>query len=421
MTPSPPPLHPPNSLTPLWAANLFTFINSLGTGLVTNGIFYLTQSEQGYQFTAVENLWLGVAIGITYIAGAKAAGPLQRRLRRLFPRLTSRGFLLLIMAAMSLLCAIPPALASFGVQPRSTLGILGLATLTLAYSPLSGMLWPTVESYVAGGRRGAQLRSAIGVWNVVWSSAIPLAYWGMSGLIERSPIAAFVGLSIVHLAAAALLTRFRAEPAPHAHEEHEPHPPIYQRLLRVLRLMLPLAYVMTSALGPILPELLKGLGIRETWRPIIGSAWLVPRVLTFYLMQRWHGWHGTRGWLTPIVAGAMLLFGFAGAVLFPLLGVSPVTIPLVIASLTIFGTGMAVLYAAAIYYALEVGNSGVDAGGTHEALIGVGYTLGPICGLGGAGLVHAGLLVSRYEQAAVLGFVSVLVLVVAAMLVRSAK
>lgn len=394
--------------TPLWATLAFTFVNSFGTGLVTSGIYYLTKSANGYAFSDTENLWLAVAIGVTYILGAKTAGPLMRVMRRASPSMTSRRFLLLLIVVMGLLCMIPPALSSMGVPPRSLAGIIGLGVLALVYSPASGMLWPTVESYVSGGRRGETLRSAIGIWNVVWSSAIPLSYWGMSGLVESRPIAAFLGLGFVHLAAAALLLWFRREPAPHLSEGHTPHPPVYEQLLAALRLMLPVAYVMSSALGPILPGVLAQLGVREAWRPIIGSAWLVPRVLTFWVMKQWHGWHGT--WWTPIIGGVLLLAGFAGSILAPLNGESEVTIWLIVGSLVFFGIGIAALYAAAIYYAMEVGQAEVDAGGTHEALIGVGYTLGPLCGLGGVGLVSAHVIEARYREAAVVALVVLLVI-----------
>jgi hypothetical protein len=53
-----------------------------------------------------------------------------------------------------------------------------------------------------------------------------------------------------------------------------------------------------------------------------------------------------------------------------------------------FGAGLGVVYHAALYYAMSVGLAEVDAGGTHEALIGGGYALGPLVGLGGMGLAQ---------------------------------
>ena len=50
-------------------------------------------------------------------------------------------------------------------------------------------------------------------------------------------------------------------------------------------------------------------------------------------------------------------------------------------SLTVFGTGHARIYLGSLYDAMEVGKAQVDAGGTHEALIGLGYMLGPVLGI----------------------------------------
>ena len=56
---------------------------------------------------------------------------------------------------------------------------------------------------------------------------------------------------------------------------------------------------------------------------------------------------------------------------------------------------MSVIYAGAIYYAMEVGAAEVEAGGMHEALIGVGYTGGPMLGVMAVTLQRAGVLSDR--------------------------
>ena len=54
----------------------------------------------------------------------------------------------------------------------------------------------------------------------------------------------------------------------------------------------------------------------------------------------------------------------------------------------LFGAAAGFLYTAALYYAQVVQNASVDAGGAHEALIGLGYALGPAAGLIGSALAH---------------------------------
>jgi hypothetical protein len=53
------------------------------------------------------------------------------------------------------------------------------------------------------------------------------------------------------------------------------------------------------------------------------------------------------------------------------------------------GAGVGVAGAAAIYYALQLKNAAVQAGGYHEAVIGLGFGFGPLAGLFGLALHDA--------------------------------
>jgi MFS family permease len=84
----------------------------------------------------------------------------------------------------------------------------------------------------------------------------------------------------------------------------------------------------------------------------------------------------------------------------------------VVLGLVCFGLGMAAIYCGAIYYAMEVGSAEVEAGGAHEALIGVGYTAGPLCGLAAGALVSFGLIPEyRLEPVLLAGVGGIAVLV----------
>ncbi len=61
--------------------------------------------------------------------------------------------------------------------------------------------------------------------------------------------------------------------------------------------------------------------------------------------------------------------------------VTATSLPLMLAGLGILGVGVGVIYYAALYYAMSVGRAAIDAGGTHEGLIGAGYACGPLAGL----------------------------------------
>ncbi len=61
---------------------------------------------------------------------------------------------------------------------------------------------------------------------------------------------------------------------------------------------------------------------------------------------------------------------------------------------------MGIVYTAALTYALEAGRSEVDAGGTHEALIGAGYLFGPAAGLAAVGCVRYELVAPAFLEPA---------------------
>ena len=86
-------------------------------------------------------------------------------------------------------------------------------------------------------------------------------------------------------------------------------------------------------------------------------------------------------WLPPFIVGACA--AVAGELAIGLL---------------LYGTGMGLTYYASIYYSMAVGHAAVEAGGNFEALIGVGYCVGPFLGVAG----HAAS--ATHAEAATVGF-----------------
>ncbi len=351
----------PSAVTPVAASMAFTFISSLGTGVVTNAIFILT--DNAYGFGRSQNFLLGVVQGVTYIAGALASGPIVAALRR--NGRSTRAFLALLSVLMGLLCFLPWAAAGVGVK-----GSWPVWVLVAAYIPLSGMLWPTLESFLSGGRSGPKLRSTIGWWNVVWSSSLVVTSVALAPLVKGHALLAILLLGVVHFAGLVCLAWYSKNPAPHPHEGPHHCPPVYGRLLVTFRMLVPMAYLVSSALGPYLPGAFARMGLAEHLHTLVMGTWLLSRTLTFAGLERWGGWHGR--WAPAILGPALMLAGFAAVVL-------SVRVPdaaqlaCMLGGLLGFGVGMAVIYAGAIYYAMEVGQAEIDAGGKHEALIGVGY------------------------------------------------
>ncbi|MEX2217166.1 MAG: MFS transporter [Phycisphaerales bacterium] len=378
---------------PLWAALVFSFLGSLGTGIVTTGIFFL--SKHSYGFSDAENYLLGLVEGVTYIAGAIGAGPLLRRARARFG-LSARAVLSLILLALAASCLIPLlAAGTSGAGAKWAVWVL-----MIVYSPITGSLWPMVESYISGGRSGPALRSAIGRFNITWSSALVLGFWVLGPLVEQHAVEAVVGVGAVHILSLLILPWLGREPGRHLHDAHEPHPPEYRQLLVTFRVLLPMSYLVFMGLTPFLPGILTRLDIPPGWQTPLTATWMASRLVTFRLLERWHGWHGR--WYPALAGTALLLGGFAVAVLTPLLGNGTAPVAALLAGLCAFGVGMATIYAAALYYAMEVGRAEVEAGGKHEALIGLGYAGGPACGLAALAAAHSGLLRTDSVEPAVL-------------------
>ncbi len=360
------------SASPLSAVLPFAALNSLTTGAVMCAISTITQ--QAYAFGVDTNYFLGVEMGVAYIAGAMFAGPVIRRACARFPSLTMRRVLAFVMFGSAAACAIP---AIPGIGPLAAWLFMAI------YTPLAGALWPIVESYVSGGRHGEALRGSIGRFNVTWSAAAAIGLVVMAPFQKDAPLFSLYLFGALHIVSLVFLRGFHAEPGRHDVETHAV-PAIYPRLLRCHRALLVTTYVVMYALNPYLPHLLAtSFAISPAWITPTVAIYHAMRFVTFGTMERWHGWHGH--FATAVVGALLLLVGFAGCLSSPLVhsatGSWPLGFATLVGGLLAFGAGAAALYTAALYYAMAVGAAEVDAGGTHEALIGVGYLAGPACGL----------------------------------------
>ncbi|MBL0926709.1 MAG: hypothetical protein IBJ11_03525 [Phycisphaerales bacterium] len=366
-------------LTPLPVVLSLTAVNNLGAGTALMLVYFLTR--QSFGFTAEQNLFLALLQGVTYIAGALTAGPVIRRLAGPGKPLSMRGLLAVLMAALAGLCALPWAVR----QPWTMWVLVGMS------SALTGWLWPVIESYLASGRTDAELRRAAGGFNLSWAGTQVLVLWMTAPFKEHHPLEVIAVMGVSHLAGLALLLRMPRDPADH--HEHVPHMPVdevsrYRRLLHCSRMLLVLSYAVFASINPLLDGIAKRLlgaghdaaGWTLHLITIVASTWLFSRVAMFSVMQRYHWWQGRR--TTLVWSSCLLVGGFA-------LSMLAAHVAVLVVGLALFGLGMGSVYAAAFYYAMEVGSAGVDAGGKHEALIGLGYMAGPISGL------LAGVAVSR--------------------------
>jgi hypothetical protein len=370
---------------PLGNLLLVTFMASVSGGAFWAGIFFVTAGHYG--FSTVRNLVLAGAMGLVYAIGARSTGALSRALRaQLSPRAV-------LASALGLwgLAALLPLLARQSEPLLWAAALLGAAT--------SAMVWPLMESFLSAGRHGARMRSALGWYNVTWTpgTAVPLL---LLPLFARWDVLWTIAISAVANAGAMLaLLWVPARPAAHGGDAATASVgPEYRWLLVTSSWLLPLSYLMSATLSPVLPHRLAELG-GQVPHSVVASTWMVARFVALALMWRLRFWHGR--WGTLALAGAALTGGLALVLVAPALSG-------VIAGLALFGAGMGITYYAALYYLLAVGHAAVDAGGTFEALIGLGYFVGPLLGAVGqlAGGAHASsaMVVFTWAAAALVAF-----------------
>lgn len=356
-----------------------TWLGSFGTGIGWSGVFFI--SKQAFGFSETMNLFLASAVGLGYTVSSLFAGRVVGILTAKLFKGSVRSALFAVVLGLAI-CSI--SLSVIPTQPM-------LIAFCALYNGLCGFLWPTVEAYLSGGRSPKDLRSATGRFNIAWASAVVVSLLAMTAL-TTSPDEArwvFAGLGILHLVMLAFVAKLPR--APHSVPVDAVNPIAYEpspnepdadrnpverntakRLLILFRAELVISYFLVSGIGPVLPHILAGVGIHEQWRAAVGSTWMATRLAVFFLFERWHGWHGkTR---TIVWSSAALLIGVAGAA-------SAANAALVIISLAILGFGMGAAYAGALYYAMHSGGDHVTEGGRHEAMIGLGYTIGPIAAL----------------------------------------
>ncbi len=358
---------PAGTRCPILPVLLVTLLASFGTGLFWHGLGFIAESVHG--FGPADNLVLFAVMGAAYVAGAFSTHRVTALLERAAtPRTVLAGTLIVQAAA-----CVPVAIWS---------GVWTLWLAALVGTVASSLTWPLVEAYLAAGRHGRAMRRAIAAFNVTWMPAVAVPMFVVGPLMDElqaRSIALMAPLALLAALAVAWMPR-----RPGAHDEGLAAVATgdsYPALLRSARILLPLSYVLTSAMSPLLPFRFRDLEVAIEWATPATTTWMAARIAVLVLMWRLPVWHGR--WDVLLGGGLATVGGFAGVMLLP-------SLPAVLAAFTVFGAGLGVVYYAALYYGMTVGRAGVDAGGTHEGLIGLGYCLGPMVALigvtgGGAG------------------------------------
>jgi MFS family permease len=342
---------------------------SIGGNLLQVGIFFYTNRQFGWGLR--ENFTLAATQGMVYVAGALLAGRIASRIP---PRkVLSVLYVVLAAIALAALLANSPA---------------GIVATVLAYTALMAIGWPILESLVSTGVDAHTLSKRISTYNVVWAGTGALIIAVNGAIIDYWPAGVFVLTGAVHLVSTALLLSVpqSATPAP-AHEHVEPEPELLRvrnLALWLSRISMPASYALIYALSALLPSLGPMQGIPTWAATLVGSAWLVSRWVTFFVLGQNAWWHTRPRML--LVAAWLMLASFAVIAWQPssaMPGSShalAIDLGWLVLCQTVMGVAIGLIYSASLYFGMVLSEGSTEHGGYHEALIGLGSILGPGAG-----------------------------------------
>ncbi len=341
------------------------FFASFAGTLLQRGAYFFTHDILG--FSQAQNLWLALLVGMTYIVGATSS-------HKLAVRFGERRALLGILLALALAHALLAGFSSAAL----------LVPVFAAIAAIQGAMWPLFESYMSAGETPQELAPALSRYNISWALSVPASLALAGPLIASgSPRSLFAVATVLYIGVALSCSRFPSHPvhldAGHADRPDERTLVSYRALLLSARFAMIGGYALMYVLAPLMPEIMKNVGFGTAAAARASGLIDVARLACFVALFAYSGWRGRK--LPLLVAVCALPLGFVLTLFGP-------SIAAVVPGELLFGGSMGFLYTAALYYAQVVENASVDAGGAHEALIGLGYALGPSAGLIGSALAH---------------------------------
>ena len=342
---------------------------SVGGTLMSVGIFFYMKDRFGWRMP--QNFKLAAAQGLVYVPGALSAKWLARRLGR-------RGALAAVYVVIAVLSLAAWRLAAAGAPSAA-----GVTAELLAYTAVIGVSWPILESVGAGGDPRT-IAHRVAMYNIVWPAAGAIAI-GFEGVIIHYwtwglflvPAAMHVG-SLVLLPFAGPLEADTGE----AERALRPEPELLRKrrlALWLSRTALPATYTVVYGLMPMMPSLPALRDMPTTLQTAVADVWLLTRWLAFVALARGTWWH-TRPRVLLWAAVAMLVAYF-GMTLPPTHGAWPAAdLVSLIAWQALLGVALGMIYSGSLYFGMVLSEGSTEHGGYHEALIGLGWVLGPAAG-----------------------------------------
>ena len=348
---------------------LIAFIESLAITCLQRGIYLLGQYQ--YDFTPQNLKWLTLIFGAFYVIASFKAQSITDKVGEKMTLFFALG--LQIPLIFSLL---------FDSSFSHIMTIFALTGF------LNGIKWPIIQSYVSAGKTPGKTYKAISIFNLSWSTGVPIGVMLAGEFASLMFLHQDGGLVFVMPCLVILISTVCALLAPskplHLKVDHPARPSEatlkkLRNLLFAHRTSMFSCYAAMIVLTALLPVIFKDLGLSERQNSFYTSTMDWVRLLIFIALGVYTGWHG-KSW--PI---------YASIILMPIsffLAISAVSVEMVLISELIFGLTMGLSYVGSLYYAQLVKNAAVDAGGKHEGLIGLSCAIGPGLSIAGDKLTN---------------------------------
>jgi len=388
------------ALAPQYAAEA---LGSVAGTLLSIGVSFFMKSRFGWEMPQIFLLTAG--LGLVYVPGALSAGWFARCFGR-----------------RRVLCATYAALALLSLGAWKTESASGIAVFLLAYTLVIGVSWPVLEGLIASGESSG-LAKRLALYNVIWPAAGALAI-AVEGTVIRFWIdGIFLLPAAMHLASLALMAVSRdpthvqtdvAMPVAPLHAEPELRKK-RELALWLSRTALPATYTVIYGLMPIMPFLPVMKGLNTSGQTLAASVWLMARGAAFLILGAGTWWH-TRPRLL-LWAAILMLISFFGMTLRPTNGASfPIDLLSMILWQIVFGLALGMIYSASLYFGMVLSDGSTEHGGYHEALIGLGWVLGPAAGVAAERLRPGELWAGIAAVGAVIAASVVVVVIIAAVM-----
>lgn len=360
----------PNEFRRALPIYLVESLNSLaGTLLSVGAAFYMTDH---FGWGMRQNFMLAAGQGLVYVPAALLAGKISRKLGSKTAICIANAVLLTLSVIACLL------------SQRATVAVgVGVAATLLAYTFSIGTTWPVLEGMIATGS-ATGLAKRLAIYNVVWpaAGAVAIAVEGVAIRYLHGGI--FLIPAAMHLVVLLVMLTRKAEPTDAEHQSHKP--PVHPDLLRnrklalwLSRTALPATYTVIYGVMPLMPFLAVMHPLKTTQQTAVASVWLFTRWAAFVGLALGTWWQ-TKPQLL-IWAAVLMLVSYFGMTLPLTRGHYPIAD--LIAMITwqaALGAALGVVYSASLYFGMALSEGSTEHGGYHEALIGVGWVLGPAAG-----------------------------------------